>query len=854
MTTLMDPPKLQAVLLADSFASSGCPFQPLSLDQPKVLCPLNNVALLSYALDCLASNGVEQVFVVCTNDAVEDYLTAFSSERPRSQQQQSQTSSSSSSWQGQLTVEVIKDTSLTNAGDALRELYKRNIIQSDPFLLLFGDVITNMDLRQAMEMHKARHASDSSAIMTVVLSANGGDPTAASRNTTNGGAGGGRHIQSAKHDLVVAYDESQQDRVLMYDNHCDSKSVRLPCSFFAAHPGMTVRTDLSDTGVYICSPDVLGRFEDEFDYLDIAHDFIANCVAEEEEGLQTRIHAHILSSSSSSSSNHNPYAARVVDWATYHAISKDLLKRWCYPMVPDNLSYYASASLSLTQDQLSLASTTQQHPSLYAIRNYPLDWYKETTAPSKIARTATLTGSGMLGSRGQIHDHATVHSSVVGHDVTIQRHAVVQESHIWDQVVIEESAQVRSSVLAKNVTIQKGAIVNKCIIGQGCVIGAGVVLPEYTRITLHPPEDHDPFGDGGDHDDWGDDDDEDDNEDDDEMPGNNRIGGIATPSTSSNNLAAKSETDTLVVGKDGKGFMWHPSLEDDDEDEDDANDEEQESGEDPNDGVKNSSDGFSNLQLQSIGTDLRGYYQKRLQRQAEPPDDFSDDEVDPDAVRIEDEAFAAYTEGAFTFADTPSTVTTSISTVVMGRQKGVDVVKELKEICMEFDDNGGTPIENLAIELNSYKFSQNASYADCTMAAILAIVDKMQITADTKDGKLVSGLKQKLEVWSPLLQKMCMGEAEEIAIIHGLERAATAGTPPAEKLSSGLSFRFFLQTLHDAEILSEEAILAWADERKSEPDIESPVGKLFRLPSVQDFLEWLQEDESEDSSSGEDST
>jgi translation initiation factor eIF-2B subunit epsilon len=670
-----------------------------------------------------------------------------------------------------------------------------------------------------MEMHQARHASDSAAIMTVVLSANGGDATAATASSP---------IQLAKDDLVVAYDESHQDRVLLYDNHSNTKSVNLPCSFFVAHPGMTVRTDLSDTGVYICSPDVLGRFEDEFDYLDIAQDFITNCVAEEEEGLQTRIHAHLLPP--------NQYAARVLDWATYHAISNDLLRRWCYPMVPDNLSYYASSS-SLPPQGQAQRKQQQQQPLLYAIRNYPNNWYKETVAPSKIARSATLTGPGMLGSRGQIEEHARIHGSVIGHHVQIQSHVVLQESHIWDNVTIEDSAQVIHSVLAKNVVIKKGTVVNKCVIGQGCIIGAGVVLPEYTRITLHQPE-NDTFGD---HDDgWGHDD-EDDN-DEDEMLGN--AGG--TTSTSEH-LATKSEADTLVVGTDGIGHVWQPSLEDDDDDQQESGDES-----DDDDEMKNMVDGFTNLQLQSIGTDLKGYYQKRLERQAEAPDDFSDDQIDQEAARMEDEAFTAYTEGAFTFADTPSAAPT-VTPVVMGRQKGVDVVKELKEICMEFDDNGGTPLENLAIELNSYKFSQNASYADCTMAAILAIVDKMQITTETKDGKLVTAIKHKVEIWSPLLQKMCMGEAEEIAIIHGLERAATAGTPAAEKLSSGLSFRFFLQTLHDVEVLSEEAILAWAEERKSEPAKDTLVGRLFLLPSVQDFLEWLQ-DESDDSSSGEDSS
>lgn len=82
-----------------------------------------------------------------------------------------------------------------------------------------------------------------------------------------------------------------------------------------------------DTGIYICSPDVLARFSDEFDFLEISK-FISNIVAEEQEGLQNKIFASILKS--------NEYAARIHDLRTYHAVSRDLLKRWCYPIVPNN--------------------------------------------------------------------------------------------------------------------------------------------------------------------------------------------------------------------------------------------------------------------------------------------------------------------------------------------------------------------------------------------------------------------------------------------------------------------------------------------------------------------------------------
>ena len=54
---------LQAVLLADSFTLT---FRPASSTVPKVLCPLNNVALLDYAIEWLASNKVEELFVFCS--------------------------------------------------------------------------------------------------------------------------------------------------------------------------------------------------------------------------------------------------------------------------------------------------------------------------------------------------------------------------------------------------------------------------------------------------------------------------------------------------------------------------------------------------------------------------------------------------------------------------------------------------------------------------------------------------------------------------------------------------------------------------------------------------------------------
>ena len=841
-TTTMDKPKLQAVILADSFLTT---FQPISLDVPKVLCPLNNVPLLHYAMDFLASNGVEQVFVICTNDQVEaELLVLLQTNNHNNNNHNNNNHNNTATWQGRMVLECIKDTSLTNAGDALRELYKRNVIQSDPFLLLFGDVVTNMDLSQAMVAHQERHVHDSSAIMTVVLKETG---TSAAVSQQQKQQQHQSRIQCAKSDLIVGYDPTHQNRVLLYDNCAAHSTVALPCSFFGTHPEITIRTDVLDTGVYICSPDVLGRFEDEFDYLDIAQDFVHNCVAEEEEGLQTRIHAHWV--------RPLEYAARIVDWATYHAISKDLLRRWGYPLVADNTIQHSShptTAVTHPPQQQRYKSSTAAAASVSPTLS-PYYLYKESVQPSKVERSSIIQGPGLLGSRGQIQDFVTIRTSVLGHDVTIGNGAMIDDSHIWDHVIIEPNAKVLQSILAKHVIIKQGAVISRgCIIGQGCVIGENIVLPEYTRITLqhNDEEGDDLFGDM-------DDDDNDASADDDGawVDEKNKVSSNSnTNKKGGNELELQLQTDMAVVGKDGKGRVWQPSL----EEEEDSDDE------DKDDGGHDANDNHTNLQ--SVGADLTGYYQKRLQRQAEPEDDgFSEGQEDDVDDLMESEAFARYTEGAFTFADTPASNSSGSSAVrsgdllVVGRQKGVDVVKELKEICMEFEDSGNTPMENLAIELNSYKFSQNASYSDCTMAAMLAMLDKLQITPDMTDGKLVSAFKHKLEFWAPLFQKMSIGHPEEIAIIEGLERAATSTTGDgsltgvAQKLSKGLGFRFLLQTLHAEEVLSDGSLLAWAEKRKSEGQGDTPVGKLFRLQSVQEFLEWLEEDDDDDDdSSGDD--
>mmetsp|Transcript_36007 Transcript_36007/g.84062 ORF Transcript_36007/g.84062 Transcript_36007/m.84062 type:complete len:239 (-) Transcript_36007:118-834(-) len=191
---------------------------------------------------------------------------------------------------------------------------------------------------------------------------------------------------------------------------------------------------------------------------------------------------------------------------------------------------------------------------------------------------------------------------------------------------------------------------------------------------------------------------------------------------------------------------------------------------------------------------------------------------------------------------------------VIGRPQGVDVVKELKSICLDHEEGSST--ENLAIELNSFKFSQNASYADVVGGVVQAIFTRMQLEVGTSPGALVSRLRKQLDDWSPILQKFSQDLNDEVAIVKSVEGAALGDIDEATMtvLSKQPAFRFVLQTLHDAELVQEEALLVWAGERRMERGTNDDSARmtLFEQQPTQDFLEWLEESSEEEETDEED--
>ena len=76
----------------------------------------------------------------------------------------------SSRWHRNNLVKVtpVVSQELLSVGDALRDLDAKNLLRSD-FVLVTGDVVSNLDLGKVLQAHKQRKQTDKNSIMTMVL-------------------------------------------------------------------------------------------------------------------------------------------------------------------------------------------------------------------------------------------------------------------------------------------------------------------------------------------------------------------------------------------------------------------------------------------------------------------------------------------------------------------------------------------------------------------------------------------------------------------------------------------------------------------------------------------------------------
>lgn len=320
------------------------------------------------------------------------------------------------------TLALLKSTA-TSVGDAMRDLDNRDLITGD-FLLVSGDVISNLPLEPALARHRARREKDKNAIMTMVLREAGAEHRAKSR---------GRRpvfvIDPAK-ERCLHYEE-------MSRRQDGGRYVNIDPELLSAHEEIEIREDLIDCYIDICTPDVLGLWSDNFDYQSLRKSFLFGVLKDYELNGKT-IHTYIVA---------EHYAARVRSLKAYDAVSKDVINRWTYPLCPDS---------NLLNGQ-----------SYWFGRGKV---YKEEGVV--LARSSVVSKRSVVGRETSIGDGSVVGDSVLGRRCQIGKNVVIHGAYIWDDAVIGDGSTVRQAIIA-----------NEAVVGRNCRVEPGALISYGVRIA-----------------------------------------------------------------------------------------------------------------------------------------------------------------------------------------------------------------------------------------------------------------------------------------------------------------------------------------------------------------------------------
>lgn len=407
-----DEDEVQAIIIADSF---NVMFSPITHELPRALIPLGNSPLIDYTIQYLLEQSVHEIIIFCCShgEKIREHV------RTRWIKDNSKV----------IIHCVMSSTSdCISFGDALREIDREGLIRSD-FILVPGDLLSNIKLPQLVKEHKAKRKKEKNIVMTTL------------HRTANP-----NHFSRSQEDDVVLTLEPTSNRVMHWQKPHNTSKFCISTSNLCSK-SINVRYDLSNCHIFICSPQVAPLFTDNFDYQTL-DDFVKGILINEEI-MGDQIHACILE---------DGYSARVNDLHMYNAISQDYVNHWVYPLTPT---------------------------SVISKRNYV--YINEHV---QIGKNCELKSSIIIGANTSIGENVKINKSMIGANCKIGSNVCIENSYIWDGATIENDVDIKQTVVCNNAHIQKSSKMIDCLISFGVVVGSDQILPPSTRLSMIHPNDN----------------------------------------------------------------------------------------------------------------------------------------------------------------------------------------------------------------------------------------------------------------------------------------------------------------------------------------------------------------------------
>jgi NDP-sugar pyrophosphorylase family protein len=329
---------------------------------------------------------------------------------------------------------IIHSTAQT-IGAAMRDLDDRAILAND-FIIVYGDVVSNLPLESALAAHKARRAADKSAIMTMMLR------EADMNHRTNVHGYTPVFVLDPKKGRCLHYEQMVPGE----DNHRVTLSYE---EILKTHQEVDIRTDLIDCGIDILTPDALALWKDYFDLEAPRRQWLYKILGDFELNAKT-IHTHIIT---------DHYAARVRNLHAYDSVSRDIVSRWSYPLCPDS-------------NLLRGHSYRLQKGMIYQEQGVIL------------ARSCIINKRTVIGERTSVGEGTVIGNSVIGRNCVIGKNVTIEGAYLWDNVTVGDGSVIKKAILADEAVVGKKSTVEPgALLSYAIRISDNTTVPGTRRIT-----------------------------------------------------------------------------------------------------------------------------------------------------------------------------------------------------------------------------------------------------------------------------------------------------------------------------------------------------------------------------------
>ena len=397
-----EPPK--AVIIGETFTSL---LNPLTLDTPNLLLPICGIPIIEFMLDSLSSSSIIKEIIICIKkyhdyQQLDKYLKRYHKN---------------------LNIKIVQNEEFESVGDCLRRIYAEKLISTD-FVLIRGLVIINKDIDELYNIHLQNKSKDKNCLITSVM----------------------KKFQNSK-EIKTNYDEN----ILIYDDN-DKKIYQFEPTFqesniikiyksvnnkkLNVNNNYVVRSDLFETGIEICSNDFLNIINDNFEIKNV-RDFIKNILVN--EIYLNTFYVYDLGK--------ELYCGMIRNIESYLNVNFEILNRWGYPIVIDNIDISNKLKINLKQTRFSI----------YCHKDTSSENYNKAKLISEVV---------ILDKENYVGKDSQLQKCILCKDVKIGKKCVLQNCIIFKGTEIEDEVVIKNSIIGNNCLIKKGVKVISSVLGK----------------------------------------------------------------------------------------------------------------------------------------------------------------------------------------------------------------------------------------------------------------------------------------------------------------------------------------------------------------------------------------------------